>query len=118
LVTSAELIARLSDIRTTGGNEADTRFKVIDDVLLTILGWAKNDFQLEERVSEDGKDFFLDYLVQTAQTSFSIEAKRAQIDFSTLPAAKRAPLKGSWVITQLCCFRLNSRDGMWFPPSL
>jgi hypothetical protein len=39
-----ELIARLSDIRTFGGNEADTRFKVIDEILTSILAWDKNDF--------------------------------------------------------------------------
>ncbi|MDO8911800.1 MAG: hypothetical protein Q8N10_17140 [Phenylobacterium sp.] len=97
MVTPRQIADRLSDIRTSGGNEADTRFKVIDDILTSILGWDKTDFTLEERVSEDGADFFLDYLITTAQTSLLIEAKRAQIDFSKLPQARRAPLKGSWV---------------------
>jgi len=58
-----ELLARLSDIRTSGGNEADTRFKVIDDILTSILGWGKNDFVHEERLSEDGQECYLDYLL-------------------------------------------------------
>jgi hypothetical protein len=57
---SQELLARLSDIRTSGGNEADTRFKVIDDILTSILGWEKNDFVHEERLSEDGQESYLD----------------------------------------------------------
>lgn len=96
MATSQELILRLSDIRTTAGNEADVRFKVIDDVLTHLLGWEKTDFEHEERVSEDGNDFFLDYLITTAQTSLLVEAKRLQIDFSRVPTG-RAPLKGSWL---------------------
>ena len=101
MVTVEELLNRLSDIRTSDGNEADTRFKVIDDVLTSVLGWDKTDFELEERVSEDGADFFLDYLITTAQTSLLVEAKRAQVDFSQLPNSRRASLKGSWVKGEL-----------------
>ncbi|TAW06611.1 hypothetical protein ELI25_29520 (plasmid) [Rhizobium ruizarguesonis] len=91
-----ELINRLSEIRVSGGNEADTRFKIIDDILLHVLGWNKTDFEHEVRVSEDGKDFFIDYLITTAQTSLLVEAKRAQIDFSRVPNG-RAALKGVWL---------------------
>lgn len=91
-----ELITRLSDIRTSGGNEADTRFKIIDDILTSVLGWEKSDFRHEERLSEDGQEGYLDYLVTTAQTSLLIEAKRAQVNFSNVPALRRAPLRGSW----------------------
>lgn len=105
-----ELLARLSDIRTSGGNEADTRFKVIDDILTSILGWEKNDFLHEERLSEDGKDTYLDYLITTAQTSLLVEAKRAQIDFSHLPALRRAPLRGSWMKGDLRRAVIQARD--------
>ena len=97
MVTAAELIARLSDIRVSGGNEADTRFQIIDEILTSILSWDRTDFQQEKRVSEDGQESYLDYLIVTAQTSLLVEAKRAQIDFSKLPNIHRAPLKGSWV---------------------
>jgi hypothetical protein len=61
-------------------------------------------------VSEDGSDFFLDYLITTAQTSLLIEAKRAQIDFSKLPQSRRAALKGSWVKGDLKKAILQARD--------
>jgi len=93
----SEIIARLNELRAENGNEANTRFKIIDEILLDVLRWEKDDLKLEERVSEDGKESFLDYLVQTAQTSFLIEAKRVQIDFSRLPAARRVALRGSWM---------------------
>lgn len=96
MTTSQELITRLSEIKVSGGNEADVRFKVIDDILTHILGWDKTDFTHEERISEDGSDYFLDYLITTAQTSLLIEAKRVQVDFSKVPTG-RAALKGSWV---------------------
>jgi hypothetical protein len=58
---------------------------------------GQNDFTHEERISEDGADFYIDYLIKTAQTSLLIEAKRAQIDFSKIPSSRRAPLKGAWM---------------------
>jgi hypothetical protein len=106
----AELIARLSDIRTSGGNEADTRFKVIDDTLTSILGWEKNDFECEERVSEDGNEFFLDYLIRTAQTSLLVEAKRAQSNFTKLPAVRRSALRGVWMKGDVRKAILQARD--------
>lgn len=96
MVDAQELIARLSDIRIGGGNEADTRFKVIDEILTKKLGWQSADFTMEERVSEDGQDFFLDYLITTAQTSLLVEAKRAQIDFTKVKTGRQA-LKGAWL---------------------
>lgn len=110
MTDARELVNRLSDIRTNGGNEADTRFKIIDEILCAILGWDKNDFQQEERASEDGSEYFLDYLIQTAQTSFLVEAKRAQIDFSKLPSSRRAPLKGSWMKGELKKAVIQARD--------
>lgn len=96
MTDAQELIARLSDIRVCGGNEADTRFKVIDEIITKFLGWKNADFKMEERVSEDGNDFYLDYLITTAQTSLLVEAKRAQIDFTKLKTG-RAALKGAWL---------------------
>lgn len=107
---SNEIITRLSELRTDGGNEADTRFQVIDDILLKILGWEKTDFKMEPRTTEDGTESFLDYLVQTAQTSFLIEAKRSQVDFSKVPATRRAALKGSWLKGDLAKAIHQARD--------
>jgi hypothetical protein len=53
--------AALSTIARTYGqlqlfeaNEAETRLKVIDEVVFNVLGWTKPDVNVEERVSEDG----------------------------------------------------------------
>lgn len=109
LVDSQELISRLSEIRVNGGNEADTRFKVIDEILTKFLGWQSADFTMEERVSEDGKDFYLDYLITTAQTSLLVEAKRAQIDFTKVKTG-RAALKGTWLKGDLRKAVIQARD--------
>jgi hypothetical protein len=100
VVNSQEIINRISDLRTAAGNEAEVRFKVIDDILLHILDWDKADFKVEERLSEDGKDYFIDYLIITAQTSLLIEAKRLQVDFSRVSTGRIA-LKGSWLRGEL-----------------
>ena len=110
MATPDELILRLSDLKAAGGNEADVRFEVIDDVLTALLGWETADFSHEPRVSEDGKDYFIDYLITTAQTSLLVEAKRAQIDFSKLPSSRRAPLRGSWMKGDLRKAILQARD--------
>lgn len=109
MAIAQEIIERLSDIATSGGNEADTRFKVIDTILTEILGWDRNDFKNEDRISEDGQDNFSDYLITTAQTSLLIEAKRAQIDFSKVPGG-RIPLKGSWLKGELKKAVTQARD--------
>jgi len=105
-----EILQRISDIRTGSGNEADTRFQIIDEILLSVLSWEKADFTHEERVSEDGKDNFIDYLITTAQTSLLIEAKRVQIDFSKLPDIGRAQLKGNWMKGDLKNAVIQARD--------
>ena len=105
-----ELIARLSDIRTFGGNEADTRFKVIDEILTSILAWDKNDFSHEKRLTEDGQESYLDYLITTAQTSLLVEAKRAQVNFTGLPSVRRAPLRGSWMKGDIRRAVIQARD--------
>lgn len=105
-----ELINRVSDIRTCAGNEADTRFQVIDEILLGVLGWDKTDFSLEPRITEDEQEGYIDYLITTAQTSLLIEAKRAKIDFSSVPKSRRAPLKGSWVKGDLKKAIIQARD--------
>jgi len=109
MLTAQEIIERLSDISTTGGNEADTRFKVIDAILEDILGWQKADFKHEDRISEDEQDSFSDYLITTAQTSLLVEAKRAQIDFSKVPTG-RVALKGAWLKGELRKAVLQARD--------
>lgn len=109
LVDAQEVVRRLSDIRVGGGNEADTRFQVIDEVLKHFLGWQTADFQMEERTSEDGADYFLDYLITTAQTSLLVEAKRAHVDFTKVKTG-RAALKGAWLKGDLGRAVAQARD--------
>ena len=68
----------------SNANEAETRLKVIDEVIFSVLGWQKEDVNVEERVSEDGHTKFADYIIRTASTAILIEAKRAAATF-TLP---------------------------------
>jgi hypothetical protein len=68
-MNAQEILNRLSDIRVSGGNEADTRFQVIDQIIRQVLGWEDIDLKFEMRISEDGQDQFADYLLKTAQTS-------------------------------------------------
>lgn len=65
----------------SNANEAETRLKVIDDVVFSVLGWQKHDVTVEERVSEDGHTRFADYIIRTASTALLIEAKRAAASF-------------------------------------
>ena len=109
MVTTQELINRLSEIRVEAGNEADTRFKVIDEILTQILGWERTDILSEPRVTEDGQESYLDYLISTAQTSLLVEAKKAKIDFSRVPTGRFA-LKSSWIKGELKKAILQARD--------
>ncbi|HXK39992.1 MAG TPA: hypothetical protein VJ837_04120 [Candidatus Paceibacterota bacterium] len=68
-------------------NEAETRLKVIDEIVFGVLGWQKADVNVEERVSEDGTTTFADYIIKTATTAILIEAKRVSAAFS-LPTKK------------------------------
>ncbi len=56
-------------------NEADTRFKALDRILLDVLGWERNAISTEPPTTSG----FIDYLVQTGsgRNLFVIEAKRA-----------------------------------------
>src|SRR5687767_8572192 len=75
-------------------NEAETRLKVIDEVLFNVLGWLKDDVSVEERVTEDGRTRFADYTIRTASTALLIEAKRAGAAFSLPTNRTRLTLGG------------------------
>jgi predicted type IV restriction endonuclease len=92
-----DLLKDVSALRLADANEATTRLKLIDEILFDVLGWTKDDVEVEERVTEDGKTQFIDYLCRTAQTSLLIEAKRISVDFGRLPDVRRSVLKGSWL---------------------
>lgn len=91
-----EALNRLSDLLVDDANEADTRQKIIDLIIYEILDWQPTDISFELRTSEDGKVQYLDYLLQTAQSSILIEAKRIGKDFGGLPKNRSGLLKESW----------------------
>lgn len=71
-----ELLDRHEKLSLAEANEAETRLKLIDRVIFEVLGWSHDDVQVENRVSEDGKTQFADYVVTTGFSSLVIEAKR------------------------------------------
>ena len=56
----AEIVAQYDHLKLHEANEADTRLKVINDVLYGVLGWTHSDINVEYRVSEDGKTTWAD----------------------------------------------------------
>ncbi|WP_252180129.1 type I restriction enzyme HsdR N-terminal domain-containing protein [Endozoicomonas sp. 4G] len=73
-------------------NEAETRLKVIDKILFEVLGWTHEDVTVEQRVSEDGKTTFADYIIRTANAALIVEAKKIGITFETRPLNRRLKL--------------------------
>lgn len=54
-------------------SEADTRSKLIDSLLITVLGWDEKDIQREGYISKTG---YFDYIVSIPGIHFVIEAKK------------------------------------------
>ena len=92
--TPAEIIAQYDHLKLHEGNEAETRLKVINDVLYSVLGWTHSDVHPEERVSEDGSITWADYVLRTGMTAIVVEAKKVGVTFDQVPDARRAQLKG------------------------
>ena len=62
--------------QTSALNESDTRSKIIDALLLQILGWDEASITREDRTA-NGK--YRDYVVRNERTAFVLEAKRAVV---------------------------------------
>ena len=100
VLDSAKLIReRVLGLKLADANEAETRFHIIDDIIRNILGWDHSDIRVEERVSEDKKVKFVDYIIRTANTAIVIEAKRVGASFElTKTADRRVQLSpGLWM---------------------
>src|ERR1043165_1446958 len=83
----AELLQRFDELTkiTAAGNEAETRLKIIDEILFEVLDWSKADVEVEKFCREKG---YADYVCSTGETvALVLEAKRAEIAF-TIPSAK------------------------------
>lgn len=88
------VIAKYEKLNLADANEAETRLKVIDEIIFTVLGWNKEDLKVEERVSEDGQTKFADYILRTLSTAILIEAKRIGTAFSLPSNRTRLKLGG------------------------
>lgn len=94
-----EILLRVSELKTSKANEASTRFKLIDSVLIDVLGWTKDDINVEDRISEDDGTEFSDYTLSTGRHSIILEAKKIGENFSGAPKSRKAFLRGSWMKT-------------------
>jgi hypothetical protein len=95
--TAPEIIGQYDHLRLQDANEADTRLKVINDVLYHVLGWTHADIQTELRVSEDGQTTWADYVLKTGMTAIVIEAKKVGVVFSEVPDVRRTHLRGRFL---------------------
>lgn len=87
-----KLLETHSKLRLQDANEAETRLKLIDRIIFEVLGWTHDDVTVEDRVSEDGKTQFTDYIVKTAFSTFVIEAKKVGIAELELPNKRKETL--------------------------
>jgi hypothetical protein len=69
--------------------ESDTRSKVIDSLLMSVLGWSETDIVREENT----KAGYFDYKVSIPGFAFLIEAKRKQREFSIPTNHKKSSIK-------------------------
>lgn len=93
--STQELLRAYGRLLLHDANEAETRLKVIDQVLFGVLGWMHEDVNVEERTSADGTAQFADYIVRTASTAFVVEAKRVGATFRDIPRVRRHKLSGT-----------------------
>lgn len=97
LVTPASILAQYEALSQAKANEADTRIKLINDILYHVLGWTHADVHNEERVSEDGSTTWADYTIRTGMTALIVEAKKVGVIFDEIPDSRRAQLRGRLV---------------------
>ena len=95
--TPGEIVAQYDHLKLHEANEAETRLKVINDVLYSVLGWTHADVKVEQRVSQDGKITWADYVLKTGMTALVVEAKKVGVAFSEMPDMRRSQLKGKFV---------------------
>lgn len=92
-------------------SEADTRSKLIDFMLIDVLGWSETNIFREERVIENNT--FLDYKISTSIPQIIIEAKKNSIDFEIPTSSKQKEFKIGGVLQnskQLIHAMVQARD--------
>lgn len=70
-------------------SESDTRSKLLDTVLIDILGWKEPDIEREGYV----KPGYFDYELKTSIFRFVVEAKKKSIDFKLPVTGNRVKIK-------------------------
>src|SRR3569623_441382 len=108
--TPETILAQYDALSLHEANEADTRLKVINDVLYGVLGWTHADVHTEERVSEDDATTWADYTLRTGMTALVVEAKKVGVSFSEAPDTRRAQLKGKLVSGETGKAIVQARD--------
>ena len=104
------MLAAYNKTKLGDANEATTRFQVIDRILREVLGWSHNDISIEERVSEDGKTTFSDYVLRTANAAIVVEAKRAQSNFVVPTNIRKQKLNATFVSGEIGDAIIKARD--------
>lgn len=90
-----EILRLAKEIFSKNANEFETRKKLIDVILESVLGWGFQDISYEERVSEDGNTTFADYIIRTADVAILVEAKRVSANFVFNSSKRKVKLNGS-----------------------
>src|SRR5437868_4957722 len=101
MITADQGFAALQSVITACGalrlgdaNEAETRKKVIDEILEKVLGWSTRDISYEEAVRGEPKAQYADYILRVAGTSIVVEAKRIGAAFSVPDRMKTGKISG------------------------
>ncbi|MEC3911539.1 hypothetical protein U5A82_14020 [Sphingobium sp. CR2-8] len=108
--TPQTILAQYAALVEASANEAETRLKVINDIIYHILGWTHADVSVEERVSEDGNTTWADYTLKTGMTAVVIEAKKVGIPFSEVPDTRRSALRGKIMAGETGSAIIQARD--------
>lgn len=78
-------------------SESDTRSKLIDAVLVGVLGWKEQSIQREPSTDLGG---YVDYLLHTSRVAFVIEAKKSSVVFDLPSTAKQRRFKIGGVLSE------------------
>jgi hypothetical protein len=88
-----EIAKFLNSRDITTGNEAKTRFDVIDRIIKDVLGWRHGQIEVEERC--DSKDeLYVDYVLRSGDATVVIEAKKIGAAFPNPTRKKQLKLNG------------------------
>ena len=90
--STSALLSRYGHLKLSAANEAETRLKLINDIFFELLDWTYDDVTVEERVTEDGKSTYADYIFRTANTAFVVEAKKVGASFESVGDSRKSRL--------------------------